>query len=407
VLPPPEQIVSTLFPTLCGWSEENVWQKIIGLISAPSVLLLTITLPVIETSRDDDDNFRDDDIPDLSLPGAVSSQDTIALAKTAARRDDSNTPLLSGQRSSGHASGSDEHGLSGHGDVATVAVSAERHREHAYPEERAEPLSDHEIVGSPEEMPTTKDDVDPNDWNRWLVIIQMFAAPLFMVLIVWANTNQEHPQALIRPTLISLLISCVGLLIILTLTTPMRPPRWRIVLCLVGFAVSIAWISSIANEVVGVLKALGVILNISDAILGLTIFAVGNSCGDLVANITVAKLGYPVMALSACFGGPMLNILLGIGLSGVYLILTAAGNRVDKHPDKKWKLKPYHIDISKTLLISGATLLVTLLILLILVPWKSWKMDRSLGWILIAIWLVSTAANVGVELSGVGTSSTA
>jgi sodium/potassium/calcium exchanger 6 len=48
---------------------------------------------------------------------------------------------------------------------------------------------------------------------------------------------------------------------------------------------------------VGVLKTVGVILNISEALLGLTIFAAGNSVGDLVADITVARLGYPVMAL--------------------------------------------------------------------------------------------------------------
>lgn len=405
-LPAPEHIGSTLFPTLCRWREKNIWQKLIGLISAPSVLILTITLPVVETSRDDDD--EDEDVPDLSLPGTISSHDHAPRPKAASsgpERADSTTPLLMRPQRGERSSSSGSHGLGGHGDVATVAVSAEQHHERAYPEERVEQVADREIVDSPEQMPTQKDDGgDPNDWNRWLVIIQTFTAPFFMVLIIWANTDQEHPKALIRPTLIALLASCVGLLLLLATTTPARPPKWRIVLCLLGFAVSIAWISTIANEVVGVLKTLGVILNISDAILGLTIFAVGNSCGDLVANITVAKLGYPVMALSACFGGPMLNILLGIGLSGMYLILTAAGDRVDRE-HKKWKLKPYHIDVSKTLLISGATLLVTLLMLLVIVPIKRWKMDRSLGWLLIGIWLVSTGANVGVEMSGLGTAS--
>ena len=60
--------------------------------------------------------------------------------------------------------------------------------------------------------------------------------------------------------------------------------------------ISIAWISTIAGEVVGVLKTFGVVLNISEALLGLTIFAAGNSIGDLIADITVARLGYPVMA---------------------------------------------------------------------------------------------------------------
>jgi sodium/potassium/calcium exchanger 6 len=29
--------------------------------------------------------------------------------------------------------------------------------------------------------------------------------------------------------------------------------------------------------------------------------------GDFVANVTMAKMGYPLMAMSACFGGPMLS----------------------------------------------------------------------------------------------------
>lgn len=94
-----------------------------------------------------------------------------------------------------------------------------------------------------------------------------------------------------------------------------------------------------ANEVVGILQAFGMILKVSDAILGLTVFAMvgtlrslgllsgtspvgvgrlfntcyfsyrqGNSLGDLVANITIARMGFPRMAFSACFGGPLLSM---------------------------------------------------------------------------------------------------
>lgn len=79
---------------------------------------------------------------------------------------------------------------------------------------------------------------------------------------------------LLFPILYALLGGLVALLLLLLTTRPDRPPEWRYLLCFVGFVVSIAWISSIANEVVGVLKALGVVLGMSDAILGLTIFAV-------------------------------------------------------------------------------------------------------------------------------------
>jgi sodium/potassium/calcium exchanger 6 len=160
--------------------------------------------------------------------------------------------------------------------------------------------------------------------------------------------------------LYALLGSLVAFAILLLTTSPDKAPKHRYLLCFLGFVVSISWISTIANEVVGVLKAFGVILGISDAILGLTIFAVGNSLGDLVADITIARLGFPVMALSACFGGPMLNLLLGVGISGAYIMITDSNHKLHKHPGRPRSYKPYQIEVSPTLMISGITLLITL-----------------------------------------------
>lgn len=97
--------------------------------------------------------------------------------------------------------------------------------------------------------------------------------------------------------LYTLVGSLVALAALLLFTVEHCKPRYHFFLCFLGFVISIAWISTIAGEVVGVLKTFGVVLDISEALLGLTIFAAGNSVGDLVADITVAKLGYPVMAL--------------------------------------------------------------------------------------------------------------
>lgn len=65
----------------------------------------------------------------------------------------------------------------------------------------------------------------------------------------------------------------------------------KMVRCSMGFLVSIVWIMAIADEVVNVLQAFGVIFGLSDAIIGLTIFAMGNSLADLVANMSVAVRG--------------------------------------------------------------------------------------------------------------------
>lgn len=153
-------------------------------------------------------------------------------------------------------------------------------------------------------------------WNRWLTSLQCILTPLLVSIIIFF----EEP--LLYPVLISLAIGLFLLTLTLLLTTPHDRPAMHSWFCFIGFAVSVCWISTIANEVVGTLQAFGTILGLSDAILGLTVFAVGNSLGDFVADVTVARMGFSQMAISGVFGGPMLNILLGIGISGIYINLS-------------------------------------------------------------------------------------
>lgn len=56
-------------------------------------------------------------------------------------------------------------------------------------------------------------------------------------------------------------------------TTRNKPPSWFWILSFVGFFVALNWIFLLANEVVGLLQAIGQIFSISDAIMGLTVFA--------------------------------------------------------------------------------------------------------------------------------------
>jgi sodium/potassium/calcium exchanger 6 len=399
-LPSPYILGSTLFPTLCTWSEKSIWDKFVSVISAPSIFLLAVTLPVVE-----------------SEPQNQPEEDVVvdALRRSSTRTRSGTVPMLTPDSPSleeepewiryrratetrGRTISPQPRGFSGHS-TAAIAVSTENlhHHSHSLPM----PLKQNSI-DQQEVLPSVESsEISPRDWNRWLVAVQIFTAPLFVVLIVWANSEDGNPRFLFELVLYSLLGSLIVFGILALTTTPDKPPKYRFLFCFLGFVVSIAWISTIANEVVGVLKAFGVILGISDAILGLTIFAVGNSLGDLVADITVARLGYPVMALSACFGGPMLNILLGIGISGLYMTIKEANSKHEKHPGHKLKYKPYEIEVSGTLMVSGITLLVTLVGLLIAVPMNKWVMSRRIGWGLIILWSISTVINLAVEISGV------
>merc|ERR1712139_605789 len=44
------------------------------------------------------------------------------------------------------------------------------------------------------------------------------------------------------------------------------------------------------------------------------ILAWGNSIGDLINNVAIAKSGHPATAITGCFAGPLFNILIGLGV---------------------------------------------------------------------------------------------
>ena len=407
VLPPPQILVSTLFPTLYLWEDKNLWEKFLGIVATPSVFLLTITLPIVEIDKEEDEEFPDVVDPDPGLLSPLRARSRSNSTTLAALVPDSpSTESASNSEFLERLEPSDLRKYGNHGAVSPSIniVGPEDGTAIRSPPKEPRPLHlPHPQINDVTDLTPAQPPSSPKEWNRWLVATQIFTAPLFVVVLLWANTDPSlSPRNLLLPCLYALIASLVTFAILIITTTPSRAPKYRYLLCFFGFIVSIAWISTIANEVVGVLKAFGVILGISDAILGLTIFAVGNSLGDLVADITVARLGYPVMALSACFGGPMLNILLGIGLSGLYMTIQGSARRHEKHPGRPIRYKPYQIEVGGTLLISGITLLVTLAGLLVVVPLRGWWMDRRVGWGLVALWCASTVGNVAVEIVGWG-----
>jgi len=95
-------------------------------------------------------------------------------------------------------------------------------------------------------------------------------------------------------------------------------------------------------------------IQVSDAILGLTVLAWGNSIGDLVADVTVARNGFPRMGVGAAIGGPAMNMLLGIGIACTV---------------KCGKLgTDYPLNAPDSLIVSGVFLMISLVGSLTIVP---------------------------------------
>jgi sodium/potassium/calcium exchanger 6 len=78
------------------------------------------------------------------------------------------------------------------------------------------------------------------------------------------------------------LIVSFGLAIVTYLTSnPEVPPIYHRAFAFLGFVVAVLFIDAIANEVISILKTLGIMFSLSDAILGLTVLAWGNSLGGM------------------------------------------------------------------------------------------------------------------------------
>lgn len=61
------------------------------------------------------------------------------------------------------------------------------------------------------------------------------------------------------------------------------------------------------------LNFIGTLSKLHPTFLGMTILAMGNTTGDVIANVALARYGMGITGFTACFGGPLFNLLIGIG----------------------------------------------------------------------------------------------
>jgi len=255
-----------------------------------------------------------------------------------------------------------------------------------------EPLLNHDtninsnVKGSSKENSngntTTKTEIVLSEvWNKWIIVISTTICPLFITLVLSIDLDVEYYH-----WICSCILSCLAFILTTIFIRNDQIPSYYCIFSVIGFISGISWIYVIANEVVAVLQSLGKILHISDSIMGLSLFAMGNSLGDLITNVSIARMGFSRMALGACLGTPLLNIILGLGLSGC--ILT----------EKKHKPLPIKID-SNTLYFSVIGLLISAIGTLFFVYFNNFRMTRSYGLCAIILYALIVIVQVIIEIS--------
>ncbi|KAJ3160898.1 hypothetical protein HDU86_008260 [Geranomyces michiganensis] len=234
----------------------------------------------------------------------------------------------------------------------------------AYGDPDAERADDQDDDGLEEEF-GADDEPRLRNVDPYLTVIQLAVAPLFVSFALDNSTRKVGNSSMPVWAL------CVVLGLVLGGAAYVVTRRHAIIkfgrfLAVAGFVVAVTWIYIVASEAVAVLTALASVLGISSTIMGMTLFAFGNSVGDLMTNISIAQLGYPAMAVGACFGSPMLNLVLGIGVTSTYLT-TSRG-------------VPYTIDQSLTPVYAcGGSLIAGLTAALVYIPLHNFKASAAFG----------------------------
>lgn len=158
-------------------------------------------------------------------------------------------------------------------------------------------------------------------------------------------------------------------------------------IAVVGFIMAATWIDTIADQLVRLLTLLGVICRIPGSIMGLTVLAWGNSMGDLSANMTMAKKGLANMAITACFAGPVFNILIGLG--GGFTKLNSSMNQ-----------EYAEVDLSPPISVGFIFLLCNcVLVLLGGLVWNRGHIPTGYGYIALALYALYVGTSVWLQFT--------
>ncbi|XP_052510696.1 mitochondrial sodium/calcium exchanger protein [Budorcas taxicolor] len=224
-------------------------------------------------------------------------------------------------------------------------------------------------------VPVMDPDKEDRNWKRPLNCLHLVISPLFLTLTLQSGAYGVYEIGGLFPVWAVVMIAGTALAAVTFFATSnSEPPRFHWLFAFLGFLTSALWINAAATEVVNILRSLGVVFRLSNTVLGLTLLAWGNSIGDVFSDFTLARQGYPRMAFSACFGGIIFNVLVGVGL-GCLLQISRAHMEVKLEPD------------GLLVWILAGTLGLSLVCSLVLVPLQCFQLSRVYGCCLLLLYL--------------------
>lgn len=224
------------------------------------------------------------------------------------------------------------------------------------------------------------------EWSRFYLSANIGLCPLAVLYSCKSFMPLDHPIIFLLPNThlpLWFVVFCgsFSLAILHYIVQNEAPKSQQMLWVVVAFIMSVFWISTTAGELLNCLEALGVLLKVPASLLGLTVLAWGNSIGDLVADVAVAKAGQPAMAMAGCFAGPMFNMLFGLGTGLVMQTATVFPEAYELH---------FHTSI----VVAFVFLILSLMGSLLVVTWCRFRVPRFWGFCLVGLYIVFMVASL-------------
>jgi Ca2+/Na+ antiporter len=197
--------------------------------------------------------------------------------------------------------------------------------------------------------------------------------PCYVELCVPSESSFGRMYCILKFPLASLLYATIE-----------KPSKWfKEKGFILAFIMSIVWIAVFSYLMVWWVTRFGETWNINSTIMGLTILAAGTSVPDLLTSVIVAKKGFGDMAVSSSIGSNLFDVTIGLPLPWILYIAINGG-------------APKSVS-SDGLFCSIGLLLLMLVVLVVTIMAFGWKMNRGMGFGMIALYAVFVFVAISLE----------